>query len=166
MSIYRKQINRNACITVAIEAGSEEEAQAIFNDWMQDEANSGNVKQCLDKREKVVEYWLATFSTNDKYKNFSDITGFDDFLVLRPNDKMLEAPKEQLCDLYFCFLDDKNHKRYKIWTNLTMDDVNDKIQLYKYSYVIKLLPNIHSDILLESTKSGVTPIAYTLTKRK
>lgn len=166
MSIYRKQINRTAYITVAIEADSEKEAQAIFNDWMEDEANNDNVKQCLAEREKDVENWLVSFNTNDKYKNFSDITGFDDFLIMRPDDTMLEAPKESLYDLYFCFLDDKNHKRYKIWTNLTMDDVNDKIQLYKYSYVIKLLPNIHPDILLESTRSGVTPIAYTLTKRK
>ena len=166
MSIYRKQINRNACITVAIEADSEEEAQAIFNDWMQDEANSGNVKQCLDKREKVVEYWLATFSTNDKYKNFSDITGFDDFLIMRPDDSMLEAPKEPLYDLYFCFVENENHKRYKVWYDFTMKDIVNKIQVYNDAYIFKPLPKIYPDILVESTRSSVTPIAYTLTKRK
>ena len=167
MSIYRKQINRNACITVAIEADSEKEAQAIFDDWMKDEQNSDNVKQCLDEREKVVEGWLATFSTNDKYKNFSDITGFYDFLIMRPDDSMLEAPKEPLYDLYFCFLDDENHKRgYKIWNDFTMDDVNDKIQVHSHEYVIKPLPKIHPDVLAYSMRSGVTPIVYTLKKRK
>jgi hypothetical protein len=166
MSIYRKHIHRSSYITVAIEADSEKEAQAIFDDWMEDEQNSDNVKQCLAEREKDNESWLATFSTGEKYKNFSDITGFDDFLILRPDDSMLEAPKEPLYDLYFCFLDDKNHKRYKIWNDFTMKDIVNKIQVYNDAYIFKPLPKIHPDILLESTKLGTTPIAYTLTKRK
>ena len=166
MSIYRKQINRNACITVAIEADSEKEAQDIFDDWMKDESNNDNVKQCLDKHEKVVEYWLATFSTNDKYKNFSDITGFDDFLIMRPDDTMLEKPKEPLYNLYFCFADNENHKRYKLWNNLTMKDVADKIRYYNVFYFFKPLPKIYPNILEDLTKQGVTPIAYTLTKRE
>ena len=127
MSIFRKRYKRYSQVTVAIEADNKDDAQKIFDDWLEDEKEDFN--ELLSERETDEEDWLVGFANIDLY-NRSPI--IDDYLITEPDNKPSEERRKY--NVYVTYKDNPGNRA--IYYNCQIDKVLDVISELDANYSV------------------------------
>ena len=128
MPIFRKKIKRESEVTVAIEADNLQEADDLFNGWIDDPCsyNQDDLNITLGEKEKEKEEWIAGYETMEEYARKCDKC--DDFMIANPDSK------EPKFDLYITYKDDPGKRTAFLECNMTkvlseLDKINGKFML-------------------------------------
>jgi hypothetical protein len=157
MAIFKKRIYRNSYIDVAIEADNQKEAQSIYDDWLDDECACDDYFDAFEENMKQNEVWLPdTYSNVDEYNRSESMA---DFLIAKPK------VADPLYDLYFCFEEDPNHTKRKIWSNIPMVEVVNHISEANENYILKPSAPRSYETIENARERGVTIMVFELYRR-
>ena len=153
MAIFRKKITRKSAVQIAIEADSREQADQIFNDWLDDERKNEELNEILSERAVDHEEWMPTF---DNWGSYNMNTTMDDILIggQRKN-------KEPKYDLYISFDGTGSRSGY---LDCTMDLILEELQKINKDYILK--PALASiECIDDAQKRGCLILYYRATRR-
>lgn len=157
MPIFRKIIKREAHATVAIEADTQEKADEIFNDWLEDDKgrNSDSLNEILNEGERDTEEWLLQFANMDTY-NRSPIV--DDILIEK------KPPKEPKYDLYITYKD--NSGKRTAFLESTLSNALYELTKLDTEYILRAKGYPSKECLDEARKHDATIIWFEAERRK
>lgn len=126
MAIFIKKITRTSTANVAIEAKDHDEADAIFEEWLDNDPNGDELMMHLDCCSCDRDEWIGKWDNEDDYNRCDKGCDFTIFG---------KSQKEELYDLYFT--NKENPGKLTAFLDIPMSTVIEKLQQKNVSHILR-----------------------------